>query len=216
MSLIRLSPLLLVLAATACKQEEEVKPAPATAAVAKAPPPAPTPAAPAPAATPDANADSIVVEAAHNPPKEGDPVQVSFKKFTVTEAKVADPANLEGSTATVEIDLASVSSGIEKRDAHLQSGDYMNVSANPKAVIKVSDVKKAGGADKYTATADVNFHGSSLKVPVSFEVVEKRPDGVRIKGEHKFKRADFKVGKTEGDPTAEDLTIKLALTIPKQ
>lgn len=215
------------LAFTACKKEEE-KPAatpakPADPAATKPADPATKPADPAatkpaePAA--DANADYIRVLASHHPKKEGDPVTIQFKTFALTDAKITDVENLEGSTATFEIDLASLDSGIEKRNTHLKTADYLDVGVSPKAIVKVSDVKKGDAADKYTAKADVDAHGVKLSFPVKFEVVEKKPDSVRIKGEHEFKRSDFKIGKAEGAPNetaAENLTLKLQLTIPKK
>src|SRR5687768_4374447 len=70
------------------------------------------------AAPADPNADFISVYAEHAPEKKpGDPVEVKFEKFTVKKASF-DPAKIEGGTATIEVDLASLKSGSDKRDTH--------------------------------------------------------------------------------------------------
>lgn len=205
---------------TACKKEED-KPAPTPAPIAKPTDPAPKPPEPVaekpaePAA--DASADYVHVIGSHFPKKEGDPITVDFKTFAVTEAKLTDVENLEGSTATLEIDLTSLATDQSKRDEHLKTADYLDVGVAPKAVVKVSDVKKDG--DGYAAKADVEAHGAKASFPIKFSVVEKKPDGVKIKGSHEFKRGDFKIGKPEGDPkegTAENLTLEFQLTVPKK
>jgi polyisoprenoid-binding protein YceI len=168
------------------------------------------------AAEPDADADYITVLAEHKEKKEGDPVRVSFKKFAVTKANF-DPAKIEGGTATIELDGTSIESGAPKRDTHLQSADYLNVPKFAKVTIDISDVKKK--ADKtYTAKAKIQAVGVTKTYPVTFDVVDAKDDWVKIKGEHKFKRTDFKVGKAATDKdesVADDLTIQLQLTLKK-
>jgi polyisoprenoid-binding protein YceI len=201
--------------AAGCKKDEAAPPAPTATApttgsgsAAAAPTPAAEPA-------PVANADHITVLANHEPAKPGDPVAVKFEKFTVTKAAF-DPANLEGGTATIELDLASISSGSEKRDGHLKTPSYIDLAKFTTATIDVANVKKQG--DKgYTADAKVKFRDIEKTYPVTFEVVEATADSVRIKGQQKFTRADFKVGTEPGpeESVAKDLEIQLQLTLKK-
>jgi polyisoprenoid-binding protein YceI len=191
------------------------------------PPPAPTPPPPDPAAvtpTPPApaedNSDWITVHASHFEKKEGDPVSVKFEKFKVTKATF-DPAKIEGGTATIEIDLTSLKSGDDKRDDHLKTPDYIDVKKFATAVVEIGNVKKKDDKN-FTADAKVKFHGVDKKYPVTFEVVEAKDDWIRIKGEHTFKRLDFKVGKKPGkdqakgeDGVADEMTVKLQLTLKK-
>ncbi len=206
---------LTIAVAPACKKKEEAPAAtpaptePAPTAV-KEPAPAPTP-APAPAAS----ADYISVFATHAEPKPTDPVEVKFTAFSVTKASF-DPANLEGGTATISIDLASLSTGSEKRDGHLKSESYIDLSKFTTATIDVGNVKKKD--DKhYTADAKVDFHGAQKTYPVEFEVVETGTDSVKIRGEQRFARADFNLGKEPGkeESVAKELQIKLQLTLKK-
>ena len=167
-------------------------------------------------AEPAADADFITVLADHKEKKEGDPVRVNFKKFAVTKANF-DPAKIEGGSATIELDGTSIDTGAPKRDDHLKTADYLNVPKFAKVVIDISDVKKK--ADKtYTAKAKVSALGVDKTYPVTFDVVDAKDDWVKIKGEHKFKRTDFKVGKAATDKdesVADELTIQMQLTLKK-
>jgi polyisoprenoid-binding protein YceI len=210
----------LALSLGACKKKEEAPaPVPTEPAKTEPAPAAPPDAAEAPAdaAEPavDEKADYINVEAGHAEPKPTDPVVVKFEKFTVTKTEIKDLANLEGSKAEIEIDLTSLKTDSEKRDAHLNSPDYLETAKTPKATVKIDKVKKAG-ENKYTAEAKVSAHGiTDKKFPVAFEVVETTADSVRVKGEHKFELKDFKLGKEKDEGVASTLLVKLQLTFKK-
>jgi polyisoprenoid-binding protein YceI len=172
---------------------------------------------PRPALAQDADADSIVVLAKHSEPKPNDPVAVKFEKFKVTKATF-DPNKIEGGKATIEIDATSLKSDSEKRDAHLKTPDFIDTAKFATITVDIDKVKKK--ADKtYTAEATIKFRAVTKKYPVTFDVVDQKPDSIRIKGEANFSRLDFKVGKDSKDPkvapVANDLTVKLQLTLKK-
>jgi polyisoprenoid-binding protein YceI len=162
--------------------------------------------------------DSIVVLAKHVEAKPDDPVQVRFEKFKVVKATF-DPKKVEGGKATIEIDTTSLKTGIDKRDAHLQTADFLDTSKFGKITVDIDKVKKK--ADKtYTAEATVKFRDATKKIPVTFDVVDQTADGISIKGEATFSRLDFKVGKDSKDPKVapaqNELTVKVALTLNKK
>jgi polyisoprenoid-binding protein YceI len=170
------------------------------------------------AAAEDPNADYVKVLAEHAPDKKPtDPVNVKFEKFTVKKASFKDAADLTGGTATIEVDLASLKTDSDKRDKHLSTADYIDTSKFTTMTIDVSNVKKK--ADKqYTADAKVKLRGIEKTYPVTFEVVDAKDDWVKVKGEHKFARLDFKVGKEKLGPdeaVSQDLTVQLQLTLKK-
>jgi polyisoprenoid-binding protein YceI len=161
--------------------------------------------------------DSIVVLASHTEAKPGDPVKVEFHKFKVTKATF-DPKKIEGGKATIEIDVTSLKTDSDKRDAHLQSPDFIDATKFATITVDIFNVKKK--ADKtYTADATVKFRNVTKKYPVTFDVVDQKADGIRIKGEAKFSRLDFKVGKDSKDPKVApvkpELTIQMLLTLNK-
>jgi polyisoprenoid-binding protein YceI len=156
------------------------------------------------------------VLAEHAEKKPTDPVEVRFEKFAVKKATF-DPKKVEGGTATIEVDLASLKTDSAKRDAHLSTADYIDTAKFTTMTIDVGNVKKKA-ENTYTADAKVKMRGVDKKYSVTFEVVETGDDWIRVKGEHKFGRMDFKVGKEKpgkDESVAQDLTVKLQLTLKK-
>jgi polyisoprenoid-binding protein YceI len=165
----------------------------------------------------DPEPDSIVVLARHTEAKPTDPVRVQFTSFKVTKASF-DPKKVEGGKATIEIDATSLKTGADKRDAHLNTPDFLDTKKFPKITVDIDKVKKK--ADKtFTAEATVKFHDVTKKYPVTFEVVDQTADGIRIKSEVTFSRLDFKVGTDSKDPKVApaqpELVIQMALTLKK-
>jgi polyisoprenoid-binding protein YceI len=146
----------------------------------------------------DPEPDSIVVLAKHTEAKPDDPVKVQFTSFKVVKASF-DPKKVEGGKATVEIDATSVKTGIDKRDAHLNTPDFLDTKKFPKIVVEIDKVKNKSGKT-YTAEATVKFRDVTKKIPLTFDVVDQTADGIRIKGEGAFSRLDFKVGKDSTNP----------------
>jgi polyisoprenoid-binding protein YceI len=173
-------------------------------------------AAPPPPATPvDHSGDRIVVLAHHIQKKPTDPVVVELRKFHVVRAHF-DPAHLEGGTATIELDLASLHTDSDERDDDLRSPNFLDVGKLATATIEIDHVHARAGAS-YAADATVGIHGVTKTFPVEFEVVKTAGRAITIKGEHAFSRLDFGIGSDPAqDPrqqVALDLTIQLALTL---
>ena len=168
------------------------------------------------AAPADPKADFVHVLGHHNPAKPTDPVVIDIPRFQVVKASF-DPANPEGGTAELTLDLSSLTSGSAKRDKHLSSPDYLDVAKFATVTIDVDNVKKQSGST-YTADANIAIHGVQKKLPVTFDVVETLPDGVRIHAKQAWKRSDFAIGAPEGgdESTADGQEIELQLTLHKK
>jgi polyisoprenoid-binding protein YceI len=161
-------------------------------------------------------ADYIKLWAQHEPKTETDPVEIVVQSFKVVSAQF-DPANIEGGTAELELDLTSIKSNDPKRDGHLGTPDYLDTAKFAKAMVKISEVKKVAD-NKYSAKADVSFRDQNKSFPIEFEVVETMPDGVRVKGQHEFSRLDFGVGKEpdgQNERVAKNVRIEMQLTLKK-
>lgn len=159
----------------------------------------------------DDKADKLVATIDHTDAAKG-PVDVTFG-VKVVKADF-DPAKIEGGTATLELDIGSLSTGNPKRDDHLKSGDYFDAAKFAVGTIEISNVKKSDAG--FTADAKVKVRDIEKTYPVTFEVVETLADGsIRVKGERTFSRNDFGIGKAEGDSAAVDVTAKLQLTLKK-
>ena len=204
------------LALAGCKktadQPDRGSAAPTTSAETRKPKPAP----------PAADADRVEVLARHLPAAgkedlDADPVVVHFDKFVVTKASF-DPKNLEGGTATIELDPTSIKTGNAERDGDLKSDEFFNVAKFATVTIDVANVKKQADS-RYTADATVACHGVTKTYSVTFEVLATTADTVRIKGEQAFSRLDFSIGVDPAkDPTeriAAGLIIQWVLTLQK-
>ncbi|ACY12973.1 YceI family protein [Haliangium ochraceum] len=218
----RIARILVTVGATAmlfagCSKEEPVAEEPVAEEPAAEEPAAEEPAAEEPAAAAaEEGADFVKLYASHEPATEADPVIIEIQTFQVTEASF-DPANLEGATAAFELDLTSIKSDKEKRDAHLQTPDYLDTGKYGMATVKVHDVKKVDD-DTFSAQADVNFREMDKTFPIEFDVVGSTEDTVTIKGMHEFDRMDFGVGKEpdgENEKVAKNVKIEMQLTLKK-
>ena len=167
---------------------------------------------PAPAKS-DPSADYVHVLGHHNPAKPTDPVVIDIPKFQVVKAAF-DPKKIEGGTAELTLDLSSLTSGSTKRDKHLSSPDYLDVAKFATVTIDLDNVKKSGDRT-YTADADIQIHGIEKKLPVTFDVIDTLPDGIRIHAKQGWKRSDFAIGQPEGpdETTADAQEIELQLTL---
>ena len=223
----RLARILMIVSAAAlisgaCGNKEETKVEATTEQPAAQPEqPAAQPEQPAaqpeqPAAQPAAGADYIKLWATHEPTTETDPVEITVQGFKVLSAQF-DPATLENGTAEIEIDLTTIKSNDPKRDGHLATPDYLDTGKFGKATVKISEVKKVDD-DTFSAKAEVAFRDQTKSFPVQFDVVEKLPDGVRVKGQHEFSRLDFGVGKEpdgKNERVAKNVKIEMQLTLKK-
>ncbi len=155
-------------------------------------------------------ADYFYALVMHEVPKPSDPVKVEFPNVTVTKATF-DPANLQGGAVELSIDIASLKSGIGKRDGHLASPDYFDAAKRPAMTVSVGDIVKKAG-DAYTAKATVSFGPVKTDWAVSFTVVGRTADGVRIQAEHKVSRSKLGIGVGQEGP-ADEALVKLMLTL---
>lgn len=85
----------------------------------------------------------------------------SFTKFS--GKIVVDRANLEKSSVEATIDVASVSTANEKRDAHLNSPDFFDTAKFGTATFKSKSWKKTG-EDSFDVTGDLTLHGVTKEI----------------------------------------------------
>ena len=106
-------------------------------------------------------------------------VRGRFKTFTGTI--YADEADPSKSRVEVEIDAASIDTGVGDRDTHLRSADFLDVENHPKIRFdstRVSGERRKEG-DRFTVAGDLEIRGVKLPVElnVTFEGVGKDPWG---------------------------------------
>jgi polyisoprenoid-binding protein YceI len=149
-------------------------------------------------------------------------VKGDFKKFSGTV--VIDDADLTKSTVKVEIETASVDTGVGKRDEHLKSAEFFDVAKFPKMTFASTSVAKAG--DKLSIAGDLMLHGVTKPVTLTVEGPSKEwtnPWGQVVRGASattKINRKDF--GLSWGPVTeagavvvGDEVSIELELELTK-
>lgn len=90
-----------------------------------------------------------------------------FKKFAAVVR--ADPKTGKISTLEATAETASIDTGIEKRDAHLRSDDFLNAEKFPQLKIAMKSIKWNG--TKFTAQADLTIRDVTKTVPFKGELL---------------------------------------------
>ena len=117
----------------------------------------------------------------------------TFKQWQFTKISLPKtaPDNLEGLTATLEIDMNSVSERTIRLSQDLKSPDYFDAKKHPKSTVKVLKVKKQQDG-RYQAEMEIKLKKTKQVVVGDFEVTSTEP--LKVKGEVVLLRQDFKVG----------------------
>jgi len=97
-------------------------------------------------------------------------VRGEFKDTTGTVT--LDEKDPSRSSVEVTIDVATINTREDKRDAHLKSADFLDVEKHPKITFRSTKVEKAG--DGYKVTGDLTMHG--VTKPVVLEVGPLSPE----------------------------------------
>ncbi len=128
----------------------------------------------------------------------------------ISGALKLDPTNLEGLTGKIEVQVASMETGIEKRDAHLHSEDWLDEKQFPVIVFEIAglkDVSVEAGEGKAVITGlamgTFSLHGVDKEMEISFEAT------YLLASEQTRKRApgDFFVVKSEFQIALKDFDI---------
>ena len=90
-------------------------------------------------------------------------VRGSFKAFSGT---IDMAESVEDSKVTVSIDASSIDTGVADRDAHLRSGDFLNVDEFPEMTFSSTAVRKVG--EGYEIDGDLTMAGTTK--PVTLEL----------------------------------------------
>ncbi|MBI4848012.1 MAG: YceI family protein [Nitrospirae bacterium] len=78
-----------------------------------------------------------------------------------------DPADISKTSVALEIDVAGIYTGIQKRDDHLRSEEFFDVNKYPKMTFKSSKAERTG-FNACKVTGDLSIHG--ITRPVTIEV----------------------------------------------
>lgn len=133
----------------------------------------------------------------------------------VTGVIKIDAEHLEKSSVQAKIGVASVNTGLAKRDAHIQKSDYLD-AMNFGEITFVSKSVKALSATEGTMTGDFTMHGVTKTISMPFKVLGFGADpwgGQRAGFEAitKIKASDYDFGwmKEVNAPVGDDIEVTL-------
>ncbi len=147
-------------------------------------------------------------------------VRGRFNTFSGEIVTADDPT---ASSVTAEIDLKSINTGQEQRDAHIQSADFFEVETYPTMTYKSTGVRVEDG--EYIVDGDLTLKGVTKSVPLHLELNGFGPDpfggtraGFTATGE--INRRDFNVNfnapmANGGVVVADKITLHLEIEAVK-
>jgi polyisoprenoid-binding protein YceI len=143
-------------------------------------------------------------------------VRGRFDKFEGTIVTADDPF---ASTVNASIDVTSINTNQEQRDAHIRSGDFFDVENHPTMTFVATGIKQDGG--EYVLEGDLTIRGVTKAVALALELNGFGPDpyggsraGFSATGE--INRHDFGVsfnGPIPGVPGGLILSDKVTISL---
>ena len=95
-------------------------------------------------------------------------------KFTSFDATIVTAENPTDSSVTAEIDLPSINTSNEQRDAHIRSADFFDVESFPKMTYRSTSLA-ADGSD-WKLEGELTLHGVTKPVQLKVELNGITPD----------------------------------------
>ena len=140
-----------------------------------------------------------------------------FHRWRVASAMI-DWEMPENSGVEVVVDLASVDTGIGRRDKHLRTADFFDVATYPDAtaVLEHFRLEDPANPEQWTADVTLDLHGVTRSFPMTFEV--DRETG-RAEGKTTLQRTDYGVGgkASRWNPASvrDEVEVLVDVTIPR-
>ena len=144
---------------------------------------------------------------------------VEGKTAQVSGIVVADLADLAaGVDVTVSVDLASIKTGIDKRDRHMCE-NHLETDEFPHAVFHATQVSGApaegipvGGSGKFALTGDFSLHGVTKAITVPIEL-SRFADRIEVSGQFQVELAEYEIKRPKFLVLKLDETQKITLTL---
>jgi len=139
-----------------------------------------------------------------------------FTKFSGTIE--VDPDHPEKSSVMATIQAASIDTAIAKRDDHLRSADFFNVSQYPEIIFKSRHLKQTGPASG-EVSGDLTMHGVTRPITLNVQLLgdaesaAKNPTTRWRVTTAPLKRSDFKLGWSKGVETVSMIGDEVSVNI---
>jgi len=95
-------------------------------------------------------------------------------RFTKFSGQIVTGEDLPSSSVTAEIDLSSIDTAAEQRDAHLRSPDFFDTDNHPLMTYRSTGIREKG--DGYVVDGELTLKGVTRSVPLTLEVNGFGPD----------------------------------------
>lgn len=99
-------------------------------------------------------------------------VRGRFRRFSGEVVTAPDPL---GSTVTARVDMTSVDTNQEQRDAHLRSAEFFDVDAHPEMTYRSTGLRRDGTG--FVLDGELTLKGVTRPVPLSLEFNGFEPNG---------------------------------------
>ncbi len=140
----------------------------------------------------------------------GVPMEGKFRKFTAR--MVFDPAKITAAQAQLDVELASIDSGVTEADEEVVGKQWFNAKTYPIARFVSSGVKSLGG-NRYEALGKLTIKGKTQDVSAPFTFKPEGTTGV-FDGAFVLKRLDYAIGEgpwADVSAVANEIQIKFHL-----
>lgn len=134
-----------------------------------------------------------------------------FKTFS--SQLTFDPTQPANAKAVIDVDLASIDTGVEEADAEVVGKPWLNISAFPTARFESGSVK-ALGENHYEVAGKLTIKGQVRDILVPARFTAQGASGV-FDGTFSIRRGDFAIGEgswSAFDVVANDIQIKFQIT----
>lgn len=122
-----------------------------------------------------------------------------------------DENDLAASSVNCSVDVASINTGIEGRDKHLQAKGFFDAATTPQ--LKFTSTKIEKTKEGFLATGNLLVKATTKEITIPF-VFEGGNDSGTFKGSFVMKRSTYNVGKADED-ISDDVTISLEIPVTK-
>lgn len=133
-----------------------------------------------------------------------------FKTFDV-QADI-DHDDLTRSRLEATIDVASIDTGIKKRDKHLRTADFFDAASFPTATLAISRIEP-NGPQQYLVAAELTLKGVQKSVPLAVSALFEG-GGFHVVGKGTINRKQFNVNyDSKLNPIRDDVDISFDITL---
>lgn len=98
-------------------------------------------------------------------------------KFGAFEGTITTPDNPLESSVTATIDLSSITTGNDQRDAHLRGSDFFDVETHPQMTYRSTRIRAENG--DYLVDGELTIRGVTRPLTLSTEFQRHRPRRLR-------------------------------------